>query len=55
MQHNPQLRTFADRIRQRGKAPKVIICAVMRKLLVWAAALIRKQEFYDSTNGFAPA
>src|SRR5262249_15352669 len=55
MQHNPQLRAFADRLRQCGKAPKVIICAVMRKLLVLAAALIRKQEFYDPTKGIAPA
>ncbi len=47
MQHNPQLRAFADRLRAKGKPPKVVICAVMRKLLVLASALIRKQELYD--------
>jgi len=47
MQHNPQIREFAERLRARNKQPKVIICAVMRKLLVLASALIRKQQFYD--------
>jgi len=50
MQHNPQLRAFANRLRDKGKPPKVIICAVMRKLLVLAAALIRKQELYDPAH-----
>jgi transposase len=47
MQCNPQMREFADRLRANGKPSKVIICAVMRKLLVLTATLIRKQEFYD--------
>jgi transposase len=47
MQHNPQLRQFADRLREKNKPPKVIICAVMRKLLILASALIRKRELYD--------
>jgi transposase len=47
MQCNPQMRAFADRLRSNGKPPKVIICAIMRKLLVLAATLIRNQEFYD--------
>jgi len=51
MQHNPQMRAFAERLRAKGKPPKVIICAVMRKLLVLSATLIRKQVFYDSTKG----
>jgi transposase len=51
IQHNPQLRAFADRLKERGKPPKVVICAVMRKLLVLATALINKQEFYDSQKG----
>src|ERR1700733_9789053 len=42
MQHNPQLREFAERLKSRNKPSKVIICAVMRKLLVLASALIRK-------------
>ena len=53
MQHNPQLRDFADRLKAKNKPSKVIICAVMRKLLVIAAALIRKQEFYDPSHNLA--
>lgn len=55
IQHNPQMRAFAERLQARGKAPKVIICAVMRKLLVLAATLVRKQELYDSTRGLNQA
>jgi len=47
MQHNPQMREFADRLRSKNKPPKVVICAVMRKLLVLAHTLIRKQQLYD--------
>lgn len=47
MQTNPQLREFADRLKSRNKPPKVIICAVMRKLLVLASTLIRTQQMYD--------
>ena len=47
MRHNPQLRAFADRLREKGKPPKSIICAVMRKLLVLATTLIHKQQLYD--------
>jgi len=47
MQHNPQFREFAQRLKAKGKKGKVIICAVMRKLLVLASTLIRKQAFYD--------
>jgi transposase len=51
MQHNPQLREFAERLRAKNKPAKVVICAVMRKLLVLAGTLIRKQEFYDPAYG----
>lgn len=47
IQHNPQMRDFAERLKANGKPPKVVICAVMRKLLVLATTLIRKQQFYD--------
>lgn len=47
MQHNPQLREFAERLREKNKPGKVIVCAVMRKLLVLAGTLLRKQEFYN--------
>ncbi len=49
-QHNPQMREFAERLARKNKPPKVITCAVMRKLLVLAATLIRKQELYDPNH-----
>jgi transposase len=51
IQHNPQMRAFADRLKEKGKPPKVIICSVMRKLLVLATTLIHKQQFYDPLKG----
>lgn len=50
MRNNPQMRAFADRLRARNKPPKVIICAVMRKLLVLASTLVRKQQMYDPAH-----
>lgn len=50
MQHNPHMRAFADKLRQKNKPSKVIVCAVMRKLLVLASALVRKQEMYDAEH-----
>jgi transposase len=38
---NPALRVFAQRLRANGKRPKVVITAVMRKLLLLAWALLR--------------
>jgi transposase len=55
IQHNPQIREFAERLKSKNKPGKVIICAVMRKLLVVASALIRKQELYDPTHGLKTA
>jgi transposase len=51
MQHNPQMRIFAERLKAKGKPAKVVICAVMRKLLVLTATLIKRQEFYDPAKG----
>ena len=39
--HNPQIKTFFDRLVQNGKKPIVAITAVMRKLIVIANAKIR--------------
>ena len=41
---NPPLRRFADRLAAAGKAPKVILIAVARKLLVMANAILRDQR-----------
>lgn len=42
IRHNPILSAFAQRLRENGKAPKVIIGAVMRKLVVLAFSVIRE-------------
>lgn len=42
--HNPALRTFADRLRDRGKAHKIIIIAVARKLITIANALCKSRQ-----------
>lgn len=41
--HNPALRAFADRLAARGKAAKVVLIAVARKLLVIANAILRSR------------
>ncbi len=41
IRHNPILAAFAARLRERGKPPKVIIAAVMRKLIVLAFTLLK--------------
>ena len=42
--HNPDLKTFYDRLRANGKKPIVAITAVMRKLIIRANAVIRDVE-----------
>jgi transposase len=42
--HNPALAAFAQRLREAGKTPKVVLVAVARKLVVIANALVRKNE-----------
>lgn len=46
--HNPTLKTFAQRLRASGKAPMVIIGALMRKLLVLAYGVLRSGKPYDA-------
>lgn len=41
MRYNPILSAFAARLRERGKPPKVIVVAVMRKLVVLAFTLLK--------------
>jgi len=41
---NPRLASFVQRMTEAGKAPKVILVAVARKLLVYAHAVIRTQK-----------
>ena len=43
---NPAIRTLAERLRQNGKAYKVVITACMRKLLVILNTMIRNQTLW---------
>jgi transposase len=47
---NPVLRAFAERLRARGKRPKVVIAAVMRKLLLLAWTLVRTGQPFSPTH-----
>jgi transposase len=49
MRANPSLRAFADRLRAAGKRPKVVVVAVMRKLLLLAWAILRSGQPYSPT------
>jgi len=42
--HNPILKTFAERLKESGKAPKVVLVAVARKLLVIAYGVMKTQR-----------
>jgi transposase len=44
---NPSLRAFAARLAEKGKAAKVVLVAVARKLLVIANAILRDQLPWD--------
>ncbi|MDR2128555.1 MAG: transposase, partial [Burkholderiaceae bacterium] len=39
--HNPVVKAFAERLKQAGKAPKVVIVACMRKLLTIMNAMLK--------------
>jgi transposase len=55
MRANPRLRAFAERLRAAGKCPKVVVVAVMRKLLELAWTLLRSgQSFSVSQGAVAP-
>lgn len=42
--HNPALKAFADRLKENGKAPKAILVAVARKLLVIAYGVLKTRK-----------
>ncbi len=52
---NPILRTFYARLKAAGKPSKVAVCAVARKLLHLAWALVTKQQSFDPEYGQPPA
>jgi transposase len=47
--HNPPLRAFYQRLRHAGKAPKVALVALMRKLLTILNAMVRHQQPWKPT------
>lgn len=44
IKHNPIMRAFADKLRRSGKPGKVVITAVMRKLIVTLNGILRSNE-----------
>jgi transposase len=49
--YNPAVRAFSDRLRQAGKATKVRLVAVARKLLMIANAVVRTARAFDPDHG----
>ena len=52
--HNPVIRAFYQRLRGKGKPPKVALTACMRKLLVILNSMARNQTHWDSSLHPAP-
>lgn len=46
-QHNPIVRAFCERLKAKGKAGKVIVCAAMRKLLTLAYGVLKSGRPFD--------
>lgn len=51
MRFNPIIRTFAERLKQKGKHKMAIIGAVMRKLLHLAYGVLKHQKPFDPSYG----
>jgi len=49
IRHHPPARALAQRLRERGKAEMVIVCAVMRKLLHTVFGILKNQLPYNPT------
>jgi len=47
---NPVLKQFYNRLRTKGKKPKVAIVAVMRKLITFINVLLEKEKLWDSNH-----
>ncbi len=54
IRHLPAMKEFYARLKERGKASKVALIAVARKLLVLANALIRTMKPYEPANSVCP-
>lgn len=51
--HNPVLAAFAERLAARGKPPKLILCALMRKLLHLIWGVLRSGKPFDPQHAVA--
>jgi transposase len=54
IRHCPPMKDFYIRLKQRGKASKVALIAVARKILVLANALVRSMKPYTQANSVCP-
>jgi len=50
--HDPAIRAYAQHLRQRGKPAKVVLTAVMRKLLHMVYGILKTEEVYDPSKAF---
>jgi transposase len=50
--HDPAIRAYAEHLRQRGKPAKVVLTAVMRKLLHMVYGILKAEEGYDPSKAF---
>ncbi|MCG8276309.1 IS110 family transposase [Stenotrophomonas sp. NLF4-10] len=53
--HNPVLAAFAQRLAERGKPPKLILCALMRKLLHIVWGVLKSATPFDPRKAIAHA
>ncbi|MBB5942708.1 hypothetical protein FHR66_001568 [Xanthomonas sp. F4] len=53
MTHNPVIRALKQRLSERGKAGKQIVCAAMRKLLHLAYGVLKSGTAFDPKRGLA--
>lgn len=51
--HDPAMHAYAQRLRQRGKPAKVVLTAVMRKLLHMVYGILKTEEIYDPSKAFS--
>lgn len=53
--HDPHAKAFYERLKAKGKKPMQALCAVMRKLLTAAWALMKSRGIYDGARLYAAA
>ena len=50
--HNPHFQKVVRKLQRKGKAPKVIICAVMRKLMAIFFGMLKNSTDFDQNLAF---